>query len=309
MTKSKLQEMKIGTLDDIFSTEEDRQANSDMRVANISLGLIDDFNKQPFKVRMDDEMAELVSSINNSGVLQPALVRPKGDRYEMICGHRRKVASELANIDTIPAVIRNLGDDEAIILLVDSNLHRTNITISEKAWAYRLKNDALKHQGQRDNATSRPLGGKWSITQLASQHEDSERTIQRYIRLTYLIPELLEMVDNNKMSLRPAVELSFLKDNEQKDLLETIISEEATPSMEQANIMHQLSKTGELNIDKIFELLSQEKPNQKEKIVIQYDRVNKYFPRGATPKEIEETIVHLLEQWSKQKLRKKEHVR
>lgn len=290
MQKNQLENMQIGSTADLFSSEEQRQSESTIQAQDLSIDLIDDFPNQPFKIRMDEEMAELVDSIREVGVLMPVLVRPKDGRYEMISGHRRKIGSNLAQITTIPSIIRELTDYEAIIIMVDSNLQRTNISMSEKAWAYRMKNDAIKHQGKH-----RPMGEKLSITEISKQHQESERTIQRYIRLTHLIPEIMDLIDNNKISFRPAVEISFLDENEQKDLLETIESEDCTPSITQAKELHRLSDSGELNIDKILDILSQEKPNQKEKIVLPHEHIKKYFSKDATPREILEQIMRLLE--------------
>lgn len=294
MQKNQLENMQIGTPADLFSSEEQRQSESIIQTLDLAINLIDDYPNQPFKVRMDEDMAELVESIHKVGVLMPVLVRPKDGRYEMISGHRRKIGSENANLETIPAIVRDLSDDEAIILLVDSNLQRTNISISEKAWAYKMKYDALKHQGKRNDLTSGQIVQKLDST-LVKQFNENERTIRRLIRLTKLIPEILEKVDNGKISSSPAEQISYLNEKEQKDLLETIESEDCTPSITQAKELHKLSDSGELDIDKMLNILSQEKANQKEKIVLPHEQIKKYFSKDATPREILEQIMRLLE--------------
>ena len=249
------------------------------------------FENHPFQVKDDDEMNQLVWSVLTQGVLTPLVVRPlENDEYEVISGHRRLHACQKAGIETVPALIYALDRDAAAIALVDSNLHREKILPSEKAFAYKLKMDALSHQG-----TSRQLGEKWSVSQLSEAGTDSERQIHRYIRLTELIPQILSMVDAGKIALTPAVELSYLTGQEQQDLLETMESEDCTPSLSQAVQLKKLSQSGELNMDKIFEILREPKANQQEKISFRLDDLRKFFPKSYTPARIQERILKLLE--------------
>ena len=249
------------------------------------------FENHPFQVKDDDEMNQLVWSVLTQGVLTPLVVRPlENDEYEVISGHRRLHACQKAGIETVPALIYALDRDAAAIALVDSNLHREKILPSEKAFAYKMKMDALSHQG-----TSRQLGEKWSVSQLSEAGTDSERQIHRYIRLTELIPQILSMVDAGKIALTPAVELSYLTRQEQQDLLETMESEDCTPSLSQAVQLKKLSQSGELNMDKIFEILREPKANQQEKISFRLDDLRKYFPKSYSAARIQERILKLLE--------------
>ena len=249
------------------------------------------FENHPFQVKDDDEMNQLVWSVLTQGVLTPLVVRPlENDEYEVISGHRRLHACQKAGIETVPALIYTLDRDAAAIALVDSNLHREKILPSEKAFAYKLKMDALSHQG-----TSRQLGEKWSVSQLSEAGTDSERQIHRYIRLTELIPPILSMVDAGKIALTPAVELSYLTGQEQQDLLETMESEDCTPSLSQAVQLKKLSQSGELNMDKIFEILREPKANQQEKISFRVDDLRKFFPKSYSAARIQERILKLLE--------------
>ena len=249
------------------------------------------FENHPFQVKDDDEMDKLVWSVLTQGVLTPLVVRPlENDEYEVISGHRRLHACQKAGIETVPALIYALDRDAAAIALVDSNLHREKLLPSEKAFAYKLKRDALNHQG-----TSRQLGEKWSVSQLSEAGTDSERQIHRYIRLTELIPQILSMVDAGKIALTPAVELSYLTGQEQQDLLETMESEDCTPSLSQAIQMKKLSQSGELTMDKIFEILREPKANQQEKISFRVEDLRKFFPKSYTPARIQERILKLLE--------------
>ncbi len=249
------------------------------------------FENHPFQVKDDDEMNQLVWSVLTQGVLTPLVVRPlENDEYEVISGHRRLHACQKAGIETVPALIYALDRDAAAIALVDSNLHRENILPSEKAFAYKMKMDALSHQG-----TSRQLGEKWSVSQLSEAGTDSERQIHRYIRLTELIPQILSMVDAGKIALTPAVELSYLTGQEQQDLLETMESEDCTPSLSQAVQMKKLSQSGELTMDKIFDILREPKANQQEKISFRVEDLRKFFPKSYTPARIQERILKLLE--------------
>ena len=249
------------------------------------------FENHPFQVKDDDEMNQLVWSVLTQGVLTPLVVRPlENDEYEAISGHRRLHACQKAGIETVPALIYALDRDAAAVALVDSNLHREKILPSEKAFAYKLKMDALSHQG-----TSRQLGEKWSVSQLSEAGTDSERQIHRYIRLTELIPQILSMVDAGKIALTPAVELSYLTQREQQDLLETMESEDCTPSFSQAVQLKKLSQSGELTMDKIFDILREPKANQQEKIRFRVDDLRKFFPKSYTPARIQERILKLLE--------------
>ncbi len=249
------------------------------------------FENHPFLVKDDDEMEQLVWSVLTQGVLTPLVVRPlENDEYEVISGHRRLHACQKAGIETVPALIYALDRDAAAVALVDSNLHREKILPSEKAFAYKLKMDALSHQG-----TSRQLGEKWSVSQLSEAGTDSERQIHRYIRLTELIPQILSMVDAGKIALTPAVEMSYLTNQEQNDLLETMESEDCTPSLSQAVQMKKLSQSGELNMDKIFEILREPKANQQEKISFRVDDLRKFFPKTYSVARIQERILKLLE--------------
>ena len=249
------------------------------------------FENHPFQVKDDDEMNQLVWSVLTQGVLTPLVVRPlENDEYEVISGHRRLYACQKAGIETVPALIYALDRDAAAIALVDSNLHREKLLPSEKAFAYKLKMDALSHQG-----ASRQLGEKWSVSQLSEAGTDSERQIHRYIRLTELIPQILSMVDAGRIALTPAVELSYLTGQEQQDLLETMESEDCTPSLSQAVQMKKLSQSGELNMDRIFEILREPKANQQEKISFRVDDLRKYFPKTYSVARIQERILKLLE--------------
>ena len=281
--------------------------NSQEKVYAIPIDAIDDFPDHPFQVRDDEEMAQLVRSIDNNGVLNPIIVRQNGDRYELIAGHRRRHACRTLGIKTIPAIVRELSREEAVVEMVDSNLQREHILPSEKAFAYKMKMDAIKSQGQRTDLTSRPMGEKLlSVEEIANDAEDSARQVHRYIRLTELIPELLTMVDEGKIAFRPAVELSYLTRDEQCDLLETIESEDCTPSLAQAIRMKNLSKDGKLDMDTIFSIMTEEKPNQKEKIKIPMERLERFFPRGMPPKQIEDTIVKALTLYQKHLNKKRE---
>ena len=276
-------------------------------VCTVPISLIDDFAEHPFQVRDDEDMERLVQSIDNNGVLNPVILRKNGDRYELIAGHRRKHACLRLGISGIPAIVRELSRDEAVVEMVDSNLQREHILPSEKAFAYKMKMDAMKRQGERTDLTSRPMGEKLlSVEAVAESAEESARQIHRYIRLTELIPELLTMVDEEKIAFRPAVELSYLTRDEQTDLLETIESEEATPSLAQAIRMKNLSKVGKLDMDTIFAIMTEQKPNQKEKIKIPMERLEQFFPRGMPQKQIEDTIVKALTLYQKHLKKKRE---
>ncbi len=300
--------IKLTTVADLFSTEESRAEQQREKVMEIPLSEISDFPGHPFKVKADEEMLEMAESIKQYGVLVPGLVRPKTDgSYEMVAGHRRKKASELAGREMMPCIVRELDDDQATIIMVDSNLQRENISPSEKAYAYKMKMEAMNRQGQRTDLTSRQVVGKLeSADVLGREVGESGRQIQRYIRLTELTPYILEMVDDKRIAFNPAVELSYLDEEEQKALYETMQSEDCTPSLAQAQRMKKLSQDGRLNVDVIFSILTEEKPNQKEKMTIQRERIDRFFPREFTEKQREDLIVQLLESWYKKRQREQE---
>ena len=302
----------LTSLDDLFSTQEEREVAAQPRVEDVPIDLIDDFPDHPFKIRMDGAMVRLVESVGQYGVLEPCLIRPKPDgRYEMVAGHRRKEACIMADCPSIRCIVQEMTDDQAIIIMVDSNLHREEILPSEKAFAYKMKLDAMKRQGVRTDLTSDPLGqklkGKYSIELLAEEAAESKTQVQRYIRLAYLIPEILEMVDNSilkekdklQIALRPAVELSYLTQQEQYDLNETMMTEDRTPSHAQAIKMRKFSQDGRLNMDVIFSIMQEEKPNQKEQLKIPKDRISKYFAPGTPVQKMEDTIIKALELYRK----------
>lgn len=301
MAKRKVIEMHLPTADDLFSTQEERDNEKREYVKAISLDKISDFPDHPFKVRMDEKMLEMIESVREYGVLSPAVVRPKEDgTYEMISGHRRKLASQMADRSDMPCIVRDLTDEEATIIMVDSNLQREEILPSEKAFAYKMKLDAMKRQGQRTDLTSRPLGEKlYSVDKLSQDVPDSARQIHRYIRLTELIEPILDMVDAKKIALRPAVELSYLSQDQQEMLLDTMQLQDCTPSHAQAIKMRKFAEEGRLNEDVILSIMSEEKGNQKEQFRIPRERINKYFSPGASAKQIEDTIIKALELYRK----------
>ena len=295
--------MPLPSAADLFSTQEERDNESRESVREIPLEEISDFPNHPFKVKMDESMADMAESVKQYGVLVPALVREKLEGgYEMIAGHRRKMASELAEKKEIPCIVRNLTDDEAIIIMVDSNLQREQILPSEKAFAYKMKLAAMNRQGQRTDLTSVPLGqklGKTSRELLAEKSPDSNTQIQRYIRLTELITPILDMVDSGKIAIRPAVELSYLPKEQQTILLDTMQLEDCTPSHAQAIKMRKFADEGRLNEDVILSILSEEKGNQKEQFRMPKERISKYFSPGTPAKQMEDTIVKALELYRK----------
>lgn len=308
--KSSAKNISLTSLDDLFSTEEERSKDVVGSIVNIPLSQLHDFPNHPFKVRDDEKMQETVESVKAYGVLVPAIVRQRPDgEYEIVAGHRRKRASELAGLNELPAIVRDLDDDAATIIMVDSNLQRENILPSERAQAYKMKLEAIKRQGARTDLTSRQLGEKsekpnWSVSQVAKDAGDSERQVQRYIRLTELQPELQEMVDSGKMAMTPAVELSYLKPEEQSLLLETIESEQATPSLSQAQRIKKLSQSGDLNEDSILGIMAeQKKPELSSNITLSGDKLKKYFPKSYTPAQIENTIFKLLDSWLRKRQR------
>ncbi|MED4599765.1 ParB/RepB/Spo0J family partition protein [Paenibacillus validus] len=301
--------IKLATVADLFSTEESRADQQREKVMEIPLSEISDFPGHPFKVKADEAMLEMADSVKQYGILVPGLVRPKTDGgYEMVAGHRRKKASELAGRETMPCIVRELDDDQATIIMVDSNLQRENIAPSEKAFAYKMKLEAMKRQAGRPNRENVSQVGtqKRSDQLLADQAGESRNQIQRYIRLTELTPTILEMVDDKRIAFNPAVELSYLAEEEQKALYETMQSEDCTPSLAQAQRMKKLSQDGRLNVDVIFSILTEEKPNQKEKMTIRRERIDRFFPRDFTEKQKEDLIVQLLESWYKKRQREQE---
>ena len=297
MAKSREINMNLPSADDLFTTQEERDQKNQEYVKNISLFDITDFPNHPFKVRMDAKMLETIESVREHGVLLPALVREKPTGgYEMISGHRRKMASELAGFENMPCIVRNLSDDEAVIVMVDSNLQREEILPSEKAFAYKMKLEAMNRQGKRTDLTSTPLVSKFRTNEILAQEAgESRETIRRYIRLTELIPEILEMVDEKKIAMRPAVELSYLPKEEQEILYDTMESEACTPSHAQAIKIRKFSAEGRLNEDVLLSIMAEEKPNQVEQWKIPKNRLKKYFPSGTPQQKMEETIIKALE--------------
>lgn len=294
--------IKLTSLDDLFSTEESRAEEEKERIQEIPITEIDGFPEHPFHVDVDDAMREMVESIKRFGVLSPAVARQKEDgRYELISGHRRKKACELAGIEKMPVIVRNMDRDEAIIFMVDSNLQRERLLPSEKAFSYKMKLDAMKRkQGERTDLTSAPMVQKLTSREvLAEKSGDSHEQVRRYIRLTELTSDLLQMVDEGKIAFRPAVELSYLSKEEQASLLMTMESEICTPSLAQAIKIKKFSQEGRLNDDVILSILSEEKPNQKEVYKLPKERLDKYFPRGTPPEKIEEIIFKALELYRK----------
>lgn len=290
----------LKSVDDIFSSQEERDNINVPKVKNIPFELIDDFPDHPFKVRSDEEMEKLIDSISSNGVLVPALVRPKSDgRYEMISGHRRKYASEKLGNDSINCIVKDLTDDEAVIIMVDSNIQREHILPSEKAFAYKMRLEAMNRQGKRTDLTSRPVGKKLSVSELSEEFGDSERQIHRYIRLTYLVPELLEFVDEGRMKFRPAVELSYLDEDCQRDLVDYIDDNESTPSHAQAIRMKKLFENNELTTEVINSIMDEEKPNQKEKVVIHGERISKLIPKNVRLNDRENFICKAIEHYVK----------
>ena len=287
-------------LDDLFSTQEQRDEEKLSKIRDIPLTEIDDFPDHPFKVRDDEDMAQLIESIKERGVITPATVRQKEDgRYELVSGHRRKRACELAGFETLRSEIVDLNRDEATILMVESNFQRSEILPSEKAFAYKMRLEAMKRQGERTDLTSRPVGNKLSVTQVADEVGDSERQIHRYVRLTNLVPELLEFVDEGRIKMRPAVELSYLDEDCQRDVVDEIDLNDATPSHDQTIRMRKLFNEGNLTTEAIHAVMSEEKPNQKEKIVLRGDRVRQLIPKNIPVSQTEDFVCKALEYYNK----------
>jgi ParB family transcriptional regulator, chromosome partitioning protein len=304
--------IRLPSVDDLFKTDESRADDRREKVMEIPLSEISDFPNHPFHVKQDESMLEMADSVKQYGILVPALVRPKeGGGYEMVAGHRRKMASELAGQETIPCIVRELDDDESTIIMVDSNLQRENIVPSEKAFAYKMKLEALNRRAGRPSKENycqvgNNYGGKTSNEIVAENSSDSSRQIARYIRLTELAPPLRDMVDEKQIALNPAVELSYLAEDEQQSLLDTIRSEECTPSLAQAQRMKKLSQEGRLSTDVIYSILTEEKPQQNN-LTLKSDVLNKYFPKDFTPKQKEDVILKLLDKWYRS--RQQEHER
>ena len=308
--KSSAKKVELASVDDLFSTEESRADAQREKVLEIPLSERHPFKDHPFKVKDDEAMMETADSIRQYGVLVPAIARPDPNGgYELVAGHRRHRASELAGKDTMPVIVRDLDDDQATIIMVDSNLQRESLLPSERAFAYKMKLEVIKHQGERSDLTSRQVGEKsqTSISRVADQAGESQRQVQRYIRLTELIPELLDMVDEKKIAFNPAYELSFFKKEEQTQLLDAMDSEQATPSLSQAQRLKKYSQEGHLTLDMMRVIMGEEKKSDLDKIIFTSDTLHKYFPRSYTPARMQETIIKLLEQW--QRKRQQQHER
>ena len=309
--KSSAKKVELASVDDLFSTEESRADAQREKVVEIPLSELHPFKGHPFKVKDDEAMMETADSIKQYGVLVPAIARPDPEGgYELVAGHRRHRASELAEKETMPVIVRNLDDDAATIIMVDSNLQRESLLPSERAFAYKMKLDAMKHQGERVDLTCSQVGnkleGKKSSEILAEQVGQSKNQIFRYIRLTELIPELLDMVDEKKIALNPAYELSFLKKEEQVDLLDAMDSEQATPSLSQAQRLKKYSQEGHLTLDMMRVIMGEEKKSDLDRVTFTSDTLRKYFPKSYTPQRMQETIIKLLEAWQKKRQRDQE---
>jgi len=296
-------------LDDLFSTEENRQEEQREQVQQIPIDALHPFTNHPFKVLDDEAMTRTVESIAQYGVLAPLIARPRpdGDGYEIISGHRRQYAAKLAGLDTLPVIVRQMSDDAAVILMVDSNLQREHILPSERAFAYKMKLEAIKNQGARSDLTSDQVGQKlWSVEQVASDAGESKTQIQRFIRLTNLVPELLDMVDEKKIAFNPAVELSYLDESQQRAFLEAMNDTQNAPSLSQAQHLKKMAQQGEFSYEKAFDVMGQEKKSEKDTVTIKNETLRKYFPRSYTPKQMEEKIIQLLDAWQKKQQRRNE---
>ena len=294
--------------DDIFSTEESRQEQQREQVQQISIGELFPFKDHPFKVLDDESMQRTVESVEQYGVLSPLIARPRPEGgYEIISGHRRQHAAQLAGLDTLPVIVRNMDDDAAVLLMVDSNLQRENILPSERAFAYKMKLEALKNQGARSDLTSPQVAAKFRSDDVVAKDQGiSGDTVRRYIRLTSLIPELLDMVDEKKIAFNPAVELSYLDTNQQRDFLEAMQDTQNAPSLSQAQRLKKLAQEGHFSYDVAFAVMGEEKKGELDKVVIKNDTLRKYFPRSYTPKQMEDTIIKLLDQWQRKQQRQNE---
>ena len=306
--KSSGRKIELTSLDDLFSTEESRQEAKLEKIREIPLSELHPFKNHPFHVRDDEAMMETADSVRQYGVLVPAIARPDANGgYELVSGHRRHRASELAGMETMPVIVRDLDDDAAVLVMVDSNLQRENILPSERAFAYKMKLEAVKHQGARTDLTSAQVGPKLTASEkIAQDSPDSKSQIKRYIRLTELVPDLLEMVDERKIALNPAYELSFLKKEEQEQLLDAMDSEQATPSLSQAQRLKKFSQEGHLTPDVMCAIMSEEKKSEWDRVTLTSETLRKYFPKSYTPKKMQETIVKLLEAWQRQRQREQE---
>ena len=311
MAKSNSTDFTLNGLDDLFSTQEERDNGSIPKIRDIDISLIDDFPDHPFKVAENEELYELADSIKEQGVLIPAIVRPKENgRYEMIAGHRRKRASELAELNTLRCIVSDLDNDAATIIMVDTNLRqRQQILPSEKAKAYRMRADALNHRGKRSDLTLVPVGLKFSREQLAEETGESQTQIQRYMRLNNLVPELLEFVDDGKIGLRPAVELSYLDEERQRDVVDMIDESECFPSHAQTIRMRKAFDEGKLTRDDVIDIMSEEKPNQMEKITIRRDDIKKFIPKSVKPDQTQKFICDAVKYYAKHLERKREQAR
>ena len=295
-------------LDDLFSTEEKRQEEQREQVQQIPIDALHPFTNHPFKVLDDEAMTRTVESIAQYGVLAPLIARPRpdGDGYEIISGHRRQYAAKLAGLDTLPVIVRQMSDDAAVILMVDSNLQREHILPSERAFAYKMKLDAIKNQGARSDLTSTQVAQKLSVEKVGDDAGVSKDTIRRFIRLTNLIPELLDMVDEKKIAFNPAVELSYLEESQQRDFLEAMEDTQNAPSLSQAQQLKKMAQQGEFSYEKAFDVMGQEKKSEKDTVTIKNETLRKYFPRSYTPKQMEEKIIQLLDAWQKKQQRRNE---
>ena len=296
-------------LDDLFSTEENRQEEQREQVQQIPIDALHPFTNHPFKVLDDEAMTRTVESIAQYGVLAPLIARPRpdGDGYEIISGHRRQYAAKLAGLETLPVIVRNMDDDAAVLLMVDSNLQRETILPSERAFAYKMKLEALKNQGARSDLTSCQVGTKFRAdSELAESAGESARNVQRFIRLTNLVPELLDMVDEKKIAFNPAVELSYLDESQQRDFLEAMEDTQNAPSLSQAQQLKKMAQQGEFSYEKAFDVMGQEKKSEKDTVTIKNETLRKYFPRSYTPKQMEEKIIQLLDAWQKKQQRRNE---
>ena len=295
-------------LDDLFSTEEKRQEEQREQVQQIPIDALHPFTNHPFKVLDDEAMTRTVESIAQYGVLAPLIARPRpdGDGYEIISGHRRQYAAKLAGLDTLPVIVRQMSDDAAVILMVDSNLQREHILPSERAFAYKMKLDAIKNQGARSDLTSTQVAQKLSVEKVGDDAGVSKDTIRRFIRLTNLIPELLDMVDEKKISFNPAVELSYLDESQQRDFLEAMDGTQNAPSVSQAQQLRKMAQCGEFTYEKAFDILGQEKKSEQDTVTIKNDILRKYFPRSYTPRQMEEKIIQLLDAWQRKQQRHNE---
>ena len=295
-------------LDDLFSTEEKRQEEQWEQVQQIPIDALHPFTNHPFKVLDDEAMTRTVESIAQYGVLAPLIARPRpdGDGYEIISGHRRQYAAKLAGLDTLPVIVRQMSDDAAVILMVDSNLQREHILPSERAFAYKMKLDAIKNQGARSDLTSTQVAQKLSVEKVGDDAGVSKDTIRRFIRLTNLVPELLDMVDEKKISFNPAVELSYLDESQQRAFLEAMDGTQNAPSVSQAQQLKKMAQCGEFTYEKAFDILGQEKKSEQDTVTIKNDILRKYFPRSYTPRQMEEKIIQLLDAWQKKQQRHNE---